>query len=242
MKLDALAFGAHPDDVELACGGTLAKLLNLGYATGMVSLTRGELGTRGTPEIRKSEFEAAAKILDLPVAKILDIPDGNVASTTVNRRKVIDEIRKYRPSLIFLPYFKDRHPDHINASNLVREACYQAGLIQIESEYPAFRPTQLLFCTSYESFAPSFVVDISETFERKMNAVYAYKSQFHIPDRTNADNDNQTFISKPAFMEAVITRNKYYGNLIGAAYGEPFWIRETIPIDDPVSHFQNRKS
>lgn len=240
MKLDALAFGAHPDDVELSCAGTLIKLLEQGYAVGMISLTRGEMGTRGTPGIRQAEFEASAQIMSISAAKLLDIPDGNIELNQENRMKVIRQIRLFKPRIVFLPFHHDRHPDHANASNLIREASFLAGLRQIRSEYPPFRPSQLIYYPCHTIFTPTFIVDVSAVYEKKLEAIHAYKSQFYNPDSEQNPLEEQTYLSRPEFMESVITRNKYFGSLIGAAFGEPFWIQEALSIEDPVAQFSRQ--
>ena len=168
MKLDALAFGAHPDDVELMCAATLVKLKNKGYKTGVVSLTRAELGTRGTPEIRKKENEKAAEILGLSANIILDIPDGRVAITEKNKLKVIRQIRKFKPTIVFAPYWKTRHPDHGNCSLLLKEAAFLSGLKNIDTNQEPHRPAKVIYYMELYYFAPSFIVDVSETFDDKI--------------------------------------------------------------------------
>ena len=240
MKLDALAFGAHPDDVELTCAGTLIKLFELGYSVGMISLTKGEMGTRGTAEIRRAEFEASARIMGLSATKLLDIPDGNIELSQENRLQVIEQIRLFQPTIVFLPFHNDRHPDHVNASNLVREAAFQAGLKHIKDGQTPFRPAQLIYYPGHYVFTPTFIVDISTVYQKKLEAIYAYQSQFYHSYRAQNSFEEQTYISRPEFIESVITRNKYYGSLIGVAYGEPFWIQEAISIADPVAQFKDR--
>ena len=236
MKLDVLAFGAHPDDIELTCAGTLIKLADLGYKTGVIALTRGELGTRGTPELRKQEFEAAEKIMALSVHKMLDIPDGDVAVTPDNKLKVIREIRTYRPRIVFAPYWVVRHPDHGHASHLVREAAFFSGLKQIDTGQEAFRPNKVIYYAGRFEFEPSFIVDVSECHDRKVQAIQAYKSQFHNPEKDKYG-DEETNISRPEFLAAIITRAQQYGSYIGVDYGEPFLVRESMRLDDPVAFF-----
>ncbi len=236
MKLDVLAFGAHPDDIELTCGGTIARLGAMGYKTGVVALTQGELGTRGTRDIREQEFEAAGKVLGLSVHKMLDIPDGQVAVTEESKLKVIREIRNYQPSLVLAPYWKVRHPDHGHASDLVREAAFFAGLKKIETGQTAFRPNKVIYYASRFEFKPSFIVDISDFHEQKVAAIQAYKSQFHNPGKA-AFGEEETNISSPEFLEAIITRAKQYGSYIGVQYGEPFLVREPMQLNDPVDFF-----
>ena len=235
-QLDLLAFGAHPDDIELTCAGTVIKLGKLGYKTGVIALTRGELGTRGTPEIRAHEFENAGKIMGLAVQKMLDIADGGVAVTPENKLKVIREIRAYRPKVVFAPYWEERHPDHCHTSHLVREASFFAGLKKTDTGQEAYRPFKVIYYPGRYEFAPSFIVDVSDVHEQKIAAIQAYKSQVHNPDKNKYGNE-ETNISRPEFLEAIITRAKQYGSYIGVKYGEPFLVREPMRVDDPVKFF-----
>lgn len=238
MSLDALAFGAHPDDVELACSGTLIKLASQGHRTGVVSLTRGELSTRGDVEIRADEFDRAARAMRVSVHKMLDIPDGFIESRRSQKLKVIHEIRAHRPRIVFAPYWFDRHPDHANASTLVRESAYLAGLDRIVTDKEAFRPNRVVFYSCRYEFTPSFIVDISDFHDQKLEAIHAYESQFDHPEKARFG-DHETNISRPEFLQAVITRSKQYGAYIGAAFGEPFLVREPLRVDDPVLFFDS---
>ncbi len=238
MTLDALAFGAHADDAELSCGGTLIKLAGMGYKTGIIALTRGETGTRGSAEIRAREFAQAAEVMGLAVHKMLDIPDGRVEVTWENKLKIISEIRAHRPRIVFAPHGTDRHPDHENTSQLVRASTYLAGLKKIETAEDAFRPVRLVFCQSRFEFAPSFIVDITDAQAKKMDAIRAYASQFHRPDRTgSAPESGETLIGRPEFLELIEARDRRYGAQIGAKYGEAFLVREALRVDDPVAFF-----
>jgi N-acetylglucosamine malate deacetylase 1 len=236
MNLDALVFGAHADDVELACGGTLIRLAALGYQTGVIALTQGEMGTRGDAETRAREFRDSAEIMGLKIHRMLDIPDARVEVNWENKLKVIAEIRAYRPRIVFAPYWVDRHPDHEKTSQLVRESAYLAGLKKIETGQEAFRPPKVVFYQSRFEFAPSFVVDISEVQDRKMEAIRAYASQFHRPDR-DAPASGETSISRPEFLDFIESRDRRYGAQIGTKYGEPFLVREALRVDDPVAFF-----
>lgn len=236
MQLDVLAFGAHPDDIELTCAGTIIKLGALGYKTGVIALTQGELGTRGTVELRAQEFEAAGEIMGLSAHKMLDIPDGDIAVTRENKLKVIREIREYKPRIVFAPYWKVRHPDHGHASNLVREAAFFSGLTKIDTGQKAHRPYKVIYYPGRFEFEPSFIVDVSDYHDRKVEAIQAYKSQFHNPEKDKYG-DDETNISTPEFLEAIITRSKQYGSYIGVKYGEPFLVREPMQLDDPVKFF-----
>jgi len=236
MTLDVLAFGAHADDTELACGGTLIKLAGMGYRTGVVALTRGEMATRGSAETRAREFEKAAQIMGLASHQMLDIPDGRVEVTWENKLKVIAEIRAHRPRIVVAPYWVDRHPDHENASQLVRASVYLAGLKKIETGQEAFRPGKLVFSQGRFEFSPSFVVDITDAQAQKMNAIRAYVSQFHHPDQP-ASAPGETLIGRPEFLNHIEDRDRRYGAQIGAKYGEPFLVREALRVDDPVAFF-----
>jgi bacillithiol biosynthesis deacetylase BshB1 len=238
MILDALAFGAHADDAELSCGGTLAKMAAMGYKTGVVALTRGETGTRGSAEIRAREFATAGEVMGLTVHKMLDIPDGRIEVTWENKLKIIAEIRAHRPRLVFAPYWTDRHPDHENASQLVRAAAYLAGLKKIETGQDSFRPVRLVFCQGRFEFAPSFVVDVSDAHATKMAAIQAYASQFHLPGQADPGaGPGQTLIGRPEFLELIEARDRRFGAQIGVRYGEAFLVREALKVDDPIAFF-----
>jgi len=236
VQLDALAMSAHPDDVELSCSGTLIKLTERGYKTGVITLTQGEMGTRGSVEIRREEFAKAARTMGLAVQKALDIPDSFVRFTQENLLKVIRELRAYRPKVVFAPYWDVRHPDHGHSSHLIREASFLSGLKKIDTGQPPFRPTKVIYFSESYEFKPSFIVDVSSVFERKLEAIRAYKSQFFDPEAVNNHQD-PTYISKPEFLSTIITRCQYWGQKIGVRYGECFLVREFIEIQDPVQHF-----
>ena len=240
MNLDALAFGAHADDVELACGGTLIKLGAVGHRTGVVVLTRGEMGTRGTPEIRAREFDRSAEIMGLAAHAMLDIPDARIEASWENKLKLIAVIRVHRPRIVFAPYWVERHPDHEQTSRLVRESAYLAGLQKIDTGQEAFRPFRVLYYQSRYDFAPSFIVDTSAFHEGKMSAIRAYRSQFHRPDQDGAEPESvatETPISRAEFLDAIEIRDKRHGAQIGAKYGEPFLVREPLAVDDPAAFF-----
>jgi bacillithiol biosynthesis deacetylase BshB1 len=236
MDLDALAFGAHADDVELACGGTLAALVLLGYKTGVVALTRGEMATRGSAEIRAREFEASAGIMGLTAHEMLDIPDARVEVNWENKIKIIRALRAYRPRIIFAPYWVERHPDHEQTSHLVRQASFLSGLKKIETGAPPFRPNKVIFYQSRFEFAPSFIVDISESHETKMKAIRAYGSQFFAPDRTGPGPE-ETTIGRPEFLDRIESRDRHWGAKIGVKYGEAFLVQEALRVKDPVAFF-----
>jgi len=236
MDLDALAFGAHADDAELGCGGTLVKLAGLGRRTGVVVLTQGEMATRGSAEIRAREFMNAAKIMGLTVHQMLDIPDGRVEVTWENKLKIIAILRAHKPKIVFAPYWVDRHPDHEQTSHLVRQAAYLAGLKKIETGEPPFRPHKVIYYPTRFEFTPSFIVDISGAHEQKMKAIRAYESQFHRPGQAESAKE-ETLIGRPEFLDSVEIRARHYGMHIGAKYGEPFLIREAIKLEDPDGFF-----
>jgi bacillithiol biosynthesis deacetylase BshB1 len=232
-KIDILAFGSHPDDVELGCGGALFKLKKLGYRTGIIDLTEGELSSRGTMGQRIEESTQSAKILKVDTRQNLKIPDGNIQVTTKNRELIVKKIRQYRPILVFAPYPDDRHPDHIHASNLVTEGWFYAGVKKILKNIPTHRSFRIIYYMAKYEFIPSFVIDISNEFETKMKALQSYKSQFYNPKWP----EEQTFISSQWFIESVEFRARHFGWIAGVKYGEPFWIKEPMAIDDPVPIF-----
>lgn len=238
VKLDALAFGAHADDVELACSGTILKLGALGYKTGVITLTRGEMATRGNVEIRAQEFAQSAKIMGLSTHKMLDIPDGRIEDTWENKLKIIEGIRIFKPRILFAPYWISRHPDHDKTSSLVREAAYLSGLKKLETDQEPYRPYKIIYYQTRFEFKPSFIVDISEFHEKKMKSILCYKSQFHHQDKDKFGEDD-TLISSPEFLGRIEARDKHYGSLIGVKYGEPFLVREAIKVNDPVDFFDD---
>ena len=236
MKLDALAFGAHADDVELACSGTIIKLGASGHKTGVITLTRGEMATRGSAEIRAQEFAQSAKIMGLASHKMLDIPDGRIEVTWENKIKIIKEIRTYKPRIVFTPYWVSRHPDHEKASHLVREAAYLSGLKKLKTNQKPYEPYKIIYYQTRFEFKPSFIVDISDFHAQKMKTILSYKSQFHHQNKAEFGND-ETLLSRPEFLDRIETRDKQYGTYIGVKYGEPFLVREAIKINDPVDFF-----
>lgn len=236
MGLDALALGAHADDIELACGGTLIELAALGYKTGVIVLTRGEMATRGSVETRAQEFLSSARIMGLTAHQMLDIPDGRVEATWANKLKIIDALRTHKPRIVFAPYWVDRHPDHEQTSLLVRQAAYLAGLKKLETGQPPFRPHQVIFYQGWCGFTPSFIVDISDSHDQKMKAIRAYRSQFHSQDQAESESES-TLISRPDFLEHIESRDRLYGASIGVKYGEPFLVREAMKLKDPVKFF-----
>ena len=242
MKLDAMFFGAHPDDVELSAGGTVAKLVKLGHTIGICDLTRGEAGTRGTAEMRDKEAQDAAGILGVAVRENVGLPDTIFKNTYENQLEIIRIIRKYRPDFVFTQYWNDRHPDHIHASHLVREAAFYSGLsktVTTDNGQPqkAFRPKRVIYYAARYEFSRAegsnmFIVDISDTLEIKMKAMAAFASQFYNPDYKSGE--PQTSISTPEFRETIENRARHFGSLIDKKYGEPFLTKEHFGVSDPI--------
>src|SRR3954469_5644556 len=228
--LDILAIAAHRDDVEQTCGGTLLKAAQRGHHTGILDLTRGEMGTRGSAEDRAREADDAAKILGVVWRRALDIPDARVENTWENRLKVARVIRETRPRVVILPYWKGRHPDHYTASPLGYEACFLAGLAKLDLEGQPHRPFKIVYATLYYDLRPSFVVDISEHFEARLESVYAYKSQFTDQEAGRAD-----FPPQAEIRERVAAMASYYGMLVGVRYAEPFLQKEVGLVEDLIS-------
>jgi bacillithiol biosynthesis deacetylase BshB1 len=232
MELDMLAIGAHPDDVELFAGGTLLKAAAAGRRTGIVDLTRGELGSRGTARIRAAEAREAARRLRLAVRENLGLTDGDVRPTAEARAKIVHVLRKYRPRVVLTHYWEDRHPDHVAASRLVSEAAHHAGLARIRGG-ERFRPNAVLYFKLPVHRPPSFVVDVSEVAAERSAAIAAYRSQLFDP----ASRDAETYLSGPDFLTQVESIHAYYGALIGKACAEAFFVRRVIEVADPVAFF-----
>ena len=232
-ELDVLAVYSHPDDVELTAGGTLLKLKSLGYRTGVLDVTRGEMGTRGTPEIRAEEARAAAQILKLDVRLNLGQPDGHVWLNEDARRALVRVIRAHRPKVLFAPQLDDPHPDHTHTAMIVREAARLASMRRYDEEagQPAV-PMPMIAHSAYSRLlVPSFIVDISDFVEAKLEAILAHASQFFNPE----SQEPQTRISGEGFLKQLEHRWRYYGSLIGVAAGEAFYVREALNVEDPVA-------
>ena len=228
--LALLAVGCHPDDVELTCGGTVRKAADRGHAVGILDLTRGEMGSRGTPELRAEEARRAAKILGARVRENLGLPDAHLSNGDSERRTVVGAIRRLRPDVVILPYVRGRHPDHRVGSELVRDACFLAGLRNY-GEGLSHRPRKVIYAASFREDAgkPTFVVDITGQFERKMEAIACYASQFE-----GVTQAGEAFPTGQPFAELVETQNRHYGSLIRRPFGEPFMTEETMEVDDVV--------
>lgn len=238
--LDLLAIGAHPDDVELACGGTLAKLASAGRRVGILHLTRGEMGTRGSAEEREREAEAAAEILGVEVLEYLDCGDGGLRTGSAEEDALVAVLRRLRPEVLLSPSPADRHPDHGRAHRLVRDASFYAGLRR-RGEGEPFRPGAVFSYMQHDPFLPSFIVDVSEAWSTKERALDAYSSQLHQKDaKPGAESgaepspEPMTKVATPEFRLATRGRAQHFGLQIGAAFGEPFWSPGPLAIADPV--------
>jgi bacillithiol biosynthesis deacetylase BshB1 len=231
MNLDLLAIAAHPDDVELTCGGTLLRMAQQGYKTGILDLTAGEMGTRGTRETRASEAAEAGKILRVAYRGILGIPDSNVQANRENKLLLAAKIRELRPKTVILPYWEARHPDHYHASTLGYESCFLAGLKQLPIEGEPYRPFKILYSTSYGDVRPTFVVDITEQYEDRSRSILAYGSQFRPKEPPKAGGVHLGLDELENEMNQLA---RHYGRMIGVKYGEPFLIKELMKVDDVV--------
>ncbi|MFW0860756.1 MAG: bacillithiol biosynthesis deacetylase BshB1 [Dethiobacter sp.] len=231
MKLDILAFGAHPDDVEIGFGGTLIKHAAKGYKCGIVDLTAGEMGSNGTPEIRRQEALRAAKIMGMQLRDCLGLPDARLKINEESKRAVIEVIRKYRPHVVVGPFHADRHPDHLRASQLVREAAHLSGLRKYPAEGEAYRPAVVAQYFLAVHGEPSFIVDISEDYEKKIDALCAHESQFGL----RKEADWQTLVNDPAFIRMIISRDQFVGSLIQVLYGEGIYLEDKMILNDLMS-------
>lgn len=234
MKLDLLAVGAHPDDVELGCSGTLIKEIKRGQKVGIVDLTQGELGTRGTVETRYQEAKDAADIMGVSVRINLKMRDGFFQNNEEHQMEVVKVLRKYQPEVVIGNILEDRHPDHGKGGWLLYDACFLSGLRQVKTfgddgqEQAKWRPKMLLHYIQDRFYEPDIVVDVSDVWEQRMNAIRAYKTQFHDPD----SNEPQSYLSTPEFMEALNARGRLLGKRIGVKYGEGFVSKKNIGLRD----------
>lgn len=228
MKVDILAFGAHPDDVELGCSGTLAKLIMQGKTAGIIDLTQGELGTRGTKEIRAIEAKNAAEILGVNFRENLFLEDGFIENTKENQYKIIEKIRQYKPEIVFCNAIEDRHPDHAKASQLVSDACFLSGLPKIVTNQEVWRPKFVFHYIQWQEIKPDFCFDISDTLATKVQACLAYKSQFYDEN----SNEKETVISSKNFLESISYRAKNLGRLIGIDAAEGFTSEKPFTINN----------
>ena len=229
MKLDLLAIAAHPDDVELTCGGTLLKMARLGYKTGILDLTQGEMGTRGTPETRAKEAAAAARFLRVSWRNTLGVPDSDVQPTRSHKLRLAQVIRELRPHTVILPYWEARHPDHYHASTLGYEGCFLAGLKQLPIDGEAHRPFKILYSTPYATVRPTFIVDISAEYQARRKAILAYGSQFRPKSRQKK---SKVFLAIDRLEDEMNQLARHYGQMIGVKYGEPFLQKELLAVDN----------
>ncbi len=233
MSTDLLAIFAHPDDAELLAGGTIAKAVDQGHRAVILDLTRGELGSRGTPELRAAEAMAAAEVLGVAERHNVGLPDGHLANTDAMRRLVIEAVRRARPRTVLLPWKVGRHPDHRVASELIRDACFLAGLKNYPADGAAFKPTKLCFALAYreDAVAPSFIVDTAAQFDRKLAAIQCYASQFDDETRQAGE----LFPNGQPFLDLIRTQDAHCGSRIRRPYGEPFWTAEAVEVADVVA-------
>jgi N-acetylglucosamine malate deacetylase 1 len=231
MKLDVLAIAAHPDDVELTCGGTLLKMAEKGYKTGILDLTAGEMGTRGTRETRAKEAAAAAEILRVSWRGTLGVPDSDVQATRENKLKLARVIREMRPRTVILPYWEARHPDHYHASALGYEGCFLAGLKQLPMEGEPYRPFKILYATSFEGMPATFIVDVTKQYERRRKAILAYGTQFR---PAKSERKQRVYLAIDELDPKMDLLARHYGQKIGAMYGEPFLQKELMQVEDIV--------
>jgi bacillithiol biosynthesis deacetylase BshB1 len=232
MPVDILAIAAHRDDVELTCAGTLLKAVDAGHQAAILDLTAGETATRGSAELRAQEATKAAEILGVSERRNAGLPDAHLENSDRARRIVVEHIRHFAPSVVILPFPVGRHPDHRIASELARDACYLAGLARFEADGSPHRPYKILYALAYreDPIKPTFVVDISAQFERKLAAIRCYASQF---DGVQAA--GEIFPTGQDLYSLVETQNAHYGSLIRARYGEPFFTHETMAVEDVVA-------
>jgi len=233
FELDALAVFSHPDDAELSVAGTLLRLKSLGYRTGVLDMTRGEMGTRGTPELRAQEAVEAARLMKLDLRLNLGQPDGHIWLTEESRTAVVRVIRSHKPKVLLTTHWDDPHPDHANTCRIVRDAARLATMARYDEagkQQPVPMPA-IMHSLFSRHVVPSFIVDVTEFAEEKMAAIRAHASQFYRAD----SREPATRISDPAFVEQIEYRMRYFGALIGVAAGEPFFVREALNVDDPVA-------
>jgi N-acetylglucosamine malate deacetylase 1 len=229
-SLDVLAIAAHPDDIEQTCGGTLIRMAEQGYRTGALDLTAGDMGTRGSPEIRVAESEAAARVMGVAWRGNLHMPDARLENTTSARMTLAVKIRELKPRVVILPYWQGRHPDHYRCCEIGYEACFLAGLKKLEEYSEPHRPQKILYASLYADVKPSFIVDISGQFERRMAALLSYTSQYG-----ESTEGGTLFPNEAEIRDRLGAIARFYGNQIGVKFGEPFVVKEAMRIDDVVA-------
>jgi len=228
--VDVLAIAAHPDDIEQTCGGTLIRMAGQGYTTGALDLTAGDIGSRGTPGIRLDEAGAAGKVMRLKFRGNMRFPDARLENNIAARMSLAAEIRRLKPRTVILPYWEARHPDHYRASELGFEASFLAGLKKLDASTPPHRPYKVLYSSSYADVRPSFIVDISAQFERRMEALFCYESQYGASDTASG-----LFPGREEIRDRLAAVARFYGQQIGVKYGEPFVVKEVLRVDDVVA-------
>jgi N-acetylglucosamine malate deacetylase 1 len=231
MKLDLLAIAPHPDDVELTCGGTMIKMAQAGYRTGILDLTRGETGTRGTPETRLKEAARAGKVMGVAMRRNLGLPDAHLKVTDEYKADIAAVIREFQPHTVILPYWEGRHPDHYTAATLGYEACFVAGLKNYPLEGEAFRPYKIVYAAAYADVRPTFAVDITKQYDLRRKAILSYASQFR--PRTRERNP-KVAIPLDELEERMSLQARHYGRMIGVKYAEGFIVKEVMQSDDVV--------
>jgi bacillithiol biosynthesis deacetylase BshB1 len=229
--VDILTIAAHPDDVELTCAGTLIRMGQQGYSVGLLDLTQGEMGTRGTPEIRAREAEAAAAVIGARWRESMNLGDARLTASIENRMAVAERIRAAKPRTVILPYWEGRHTDHYTAAVLGYEACYAAGLKQLSIAGEPHRPKKILYSAMYAEVRPSFSVDISAVFDKKLEAIMCFASQFSGDMKDIAE----LYPAWGRLVDQITTQCKYFGHSIGVTYAEPFVVKESLAIDDIVN-------
>ncbi|HEV2721557.1 MAG TPA: bacillithiol biosynthesis deacetylase BshB1 [Thermoanaerobaculia bacterium] len=237
MTADAIFFDAHPDDIELSCGGTIVNFVRRGLRVAIVDLTSGEMGTRGTPQTRKREAAASARILGAAYREQLNFGDGGLRTGRAEEMRIIEVVRKYRPSVVFAPWPDERHPDHARAGRLIAEASFYAGLRALETGAKAHRPQTTIYYMQNYLVPPSFVVDVSKEWKTKMRAIAAFKSQFYNPK----SKEPQTFIAKKSFLDIIEARGRHFGALIGAEFGEAYVTKQPPRIEDVIAAYGGRE-
>jgi bacillithiol biosynthesis deacetylase BshB1 len=236
-EVDIIFFGAHPDDIELSCGGTIAKSVADGLRVGIVELTRGEMGTRGTPQIRRREAKNAARILGATFREQLDFGDGALRTGRDEELRLVEVIRRCHPKVIFTTWPDDRHPDHTRTGRLVAESAFYSGLRALNTGMPAHRPQVTIYYPQNYLVTPSFVIDVTKSWKTKMRAIAAFKSQFYDPK----SKEPLTFISDKKFVQTIEARGRHFGALIGVEYGEAFMTKQPPKIDDVIAAYAGRE-
>ncbi|MCL4305602.1 bacillithiol biosynthesis deacetylase BshB1 [bacterium] len=230
QHVDVLAIGAHPDDIELSCAGTLLRMKSLGYKIGIVDMTRGERGSRGNADIRAKEAQEALQILGFEFREVLDVGDLQIQDTHERRVKVVECIRRHKPKLVFTHWGRDKHPDHEGTSELVKHSMFVAGAANFPARFEPHNPARLLYWPSSWVMEPNVFVDVTDFYEHKIRAAKAHKSQFFDPQ----SKDPMTILSQPAFFERLEIRARYFGDQIGVKYAEVFYMREPVKVDNPM--------